>query len=363
MQIPRGTFTAIKKGIHIHVLLMELGRSRFTGSCVISHEHTTISLILNNGNCIMAGWRDLNGEDSWDAIQELGDIKVDAALSRLSPAQIALTQEFNKAAIIVRMRRSSGNKRKGYGDHNVQAGKIPDSDDSAELPGRLEGYKEPKRSTNSRADSIGGGGPITSRSSRHPVIPHTLPPSEQSTEPIEQEEKTTIGMGINEPSGRHKSESALTSAEISLLQLLGEPEPPQKITPEKEVPDPGVSELDGHGDVASQSPCADVLPEWSESHMKRSAEPVTDVQTWGTPVPTDQHSPEMDDESLPGQMKGEGDSTSGTNTSPEERYMEELAALDSMDLSGMTEKIRDNCRIIVRGLQLEHLLDRKKSDK
>lgn len=363
MQIPRGTFASIKKGIHIHALLIELEHSHFSGACVISHGRTTISLILKNGNCIMAGWGDLNGEDTWCAIQALGNIEVDAALSRLSPAQIALTQEFNNSAIIARMRRSSRNEEKEYGNHSIQTGKISDSNGIGEQLGSREGSEEPKRSGSSRVDSPAGVGRITSRSSQHPIIPLTKPPSEKSTEPVEQGEKTTIGMGINEPSGRLKSESALTSAEISLLQLSGEPKPPQKITPEKEVPNPDVSELDGHGDTVPQSPHEDVVSERSESHPKRSADPVTDAQAWGTPVPVDQHSSEMDAVSMPEQIRGVGGSTSGTNASPEERSMEELSALDSMDLSGMTEKIRDNCRIIVRGLQLEHLLERKKSDK
>jgi hypothetical protein len=362
MQIPRGTFASIKKGIHIHPLLIELEKSHFTGACVISHGRTTISLILKNGNCIMAGWGDLNGEDTWSAIQALGNIEVDAALSRLSPAQIALTQEFNKTAIISRMRRASKNEEIGYGNHSIQTGKISGSTGRGEQIGSLESSEEPKRSEGSWVDSPVRSERIASRSSQHPVIPGTMPPSEKSTEPVVQE-KMTISMGINEPSGRHKSESVLTSAEISLLQLSGKPESHQKIILEKEVPDPGVSEQDGHGETALHTPDGNVEPEGSESLPKRSAEPVTYAQAWGTSVPADQHSPETGAESMPVQEKDTGNSSSDTNNSPEERYMEELSALDSMDLPGMTEKIRDNCRIIVRGLQLEHLLDRKKSDK
>ncbi len=363
MQIPRGTFASIKKGIHIHALLIELEHSHFTGACVISHGRSTISLILKNGNCIMADWGDLNGEDSWGAIQALGNIEVDAALSRLSPAQIALTQEFNKSAIIARMRRSSRNEGKGDRNHSIQTRKISGSNDIDEQLGSLDGSEEPKRSNSSRVDSPARGERIALRSSQHPVIPLPMPPSEKLREPVEQEEKKTIGAGIKEPSGRLKSESALTSAEISLLQLSGVPKPPQKITPEKEVPDPCASELDGQGDNVPQSPYEEVVPERSESHPKKSEDPGTDAPAWGTPVPADQHSPETDDISMPVQIGSVGDSTPGTNASPEERSMEELSALDSVDLSGMTEKIRDNCRIIVRGLQLEHLLDRKKSDK
>jgi hypothetical protein len=49
----------------------------------------------------------------------------------------------------------------------------------------------------------------------------------------------------------------------------------------------------------------------------------------------------------------------GEEKSPNEGFIRELSALDTMDLQGMTEKIRINCRAIVQGLHLEHLLDRQ----
>ena len=49
----------------------------------------------------------------------------------------------------------------------------------------------------------------------------------------------------------------------------------------------------------------------------------------------------------------------GEDRSPNAGFIRELAALDAMDLQSMSEKIRVNCRMIVQGLHLEHLLDQQ----
>lgn len=100
MQLPRGTFHSIKKGILFRSLLDVLEKNRFTGYCTISRGPDTCTLVLNSGIFILADYNKFEGEAAWQKIQKLLDLKVDAGLTTLNTVQLQLAMEFNPHAIL-----------------------------------------------------------------------------------------------------------------------------------------------------------------------------------------------------------------------------------------------------------------------
>jgi hypothetical protein len=96
MQLPRGTFREIKKGVTIEDLLSEFERSRFSGVCSISSEAGSGTLVYKNGKCILVKFLGKSGDAGCTELQKNRNHEVDAALSSLDEAQIQLSLEFNK---------------------------------------------------------------------------------------------------------------------------------------------------------------------------------------------------------------------------------------------------------------------------
>ena len=87
MQLPRGSFHSIKRGIVLHSLLDEMERSGFSGYCTISYDAVNCTLVLHSGNYILAECGKNEGDPAWLKILDLQSKKVDAALTGLSDAQ------------------------------------------------------------------------------------------------------------------------------------------------------------------------------------------------------------------------------------------------------------------------------------
>ena len=102
MQLPRGTFRSIQKNIRMEELLRELRSTLFTGSCIISSGHSTITLVLEKGICTLAELDRLQGRPAWEKIRELEGDEVSAELSDLSETQLQLALEFNRPAAVER---------------------------------------------------------------------------------------------------------------------------------------------------------------------------------------------------------------------------------------------------------------------
>jgi hypothetical protein len=100
MQLPRGTFRALKKGVSIRQLLHEMKSSEFTGFCIISRVRVPVTLVLKNGRVLLATYNDLAGEDAWKAILSIMSEEGEAELSDLTDAQIQLSIEFNSRAVV-----------------------------------------------------------------------------------------------------------------------------------------------------------------------------------------------------------------------------------------------------------------------
>jgi hypothetical protein len=100
MQLPRGTFRALKKGVSIQQLLLEMKSSGFSGYCNISGMKIPVSLVLKNGKVLLATYNDLTGEDAWKAVLSILEAEGEAELSDLTEAQIQLSIEFNARAVV-----------------------------------------------------------------------------------------------------------------------------------------------------------------------------------------------------------------------------------------------------------------------
>jgi hypothetical protein len=97
MQLPRGAFRDIKKGIGLESLLAELNEGSFSGYCKIATDKAAATLVLKEGVIILARSGDHRGDAALAAIGKWKEGEVDAVLHDLSEAQLDLTLEFNPA--------------------------------------------------------------------------------------------------------------------------------------------------------------------------------------------------------------------------------------------------------------------------
>ncbi len=100
MQLPRGTFYAIRKGTTLPSLLAEAAQSRFSGSMLISSRTEISCLVILQGQVILAEHRHLGGDSALQEIQQYGDRSVDAEWTMLSDVQMKLALEFNKGRLV-----------------------------------------------------------------------------------------------------------------------------------------------------------------------------------------------------------------------------------------------------------------------
>lgn len=100
MQLPRGTFRALKKGVTIRQLLHEMKSDKFTGFCNISGISVPVTLVLKNGRVLLATYNDLAGEEAWKAVISIMAEEGEAEMSDLTDPQIQLSIEFNSRAVV-----------------------------------------------------------------------------------------------------------------------------------------------------------------------------------------------------------------------------------------------------------------------
>jgi hypothetical protein len=98
MQLPRGIFRDLKKGIGLELLLNGLKEASFSGYCQIVSGETSLLLVLRGGEVILAKSGNLNGDEALVAIVDIRDSLVDAALHDLNETQLQLAVEFNPSA-------------------------------------------------------------------------------------------------------------------------------------------------------------------------------------------------------------------------------------------------------------------------
>jgi hypothetical protein len=100
MELPRGTFRSIRKGIRLGDLIGELITTRFTGICSFSLGDISGSLVFKGGTCVLAKVQDQYGDGGWAETRAQEEQVIDAVLSDLNATQLQLALEFNKNAYV-----------------------------------------------------------------------------------------------------------------------------------------------------------------------------------------------------------------------------------------------------------------------
>jgi hypothetical protein len=100
MQLPRGKFRSVIKGVALNSLIQELAEVRYTGVVTITRDHELVSLVIQKGRYVLAEYGPLKGDMAWEAINALGEANVDAILSDFSDAGLKLAAEFNEACLL-----------------------------------------------------------------------------------------------------------------------------------------------------------------------------------------------------------------------------------------------------------------------
>jgi hypothetical protein len=311
----------MKKGILIQDLLNELTLSRFSGYCVLSRRTESGSLVFKNGNCILADYLGLAGNDAWAMVQEAGTQETDAQIVQLTPAQLDLTIEFNITARIEHKKKSGHSRRSSAREQAAEPGQPGSSAPSSSLRPVLPEPHPP---------SPGKETERTRRKVRPADLDQVSPPGVQNLHAEEQSTKTIVPDEQVNPAGTMQANqeppvfgAPVSSGSVSPVKqhspLTGQSD---QVPPE--IPDPVM--------VAGNSP---FIPPPEVSSQDKQEEHLAGFQDEGILARSDDPKKPSDDE-----------------------FIRELSTLDELDIKGMSEKIRDNCRMIVRGLHLEHLLEK-----
>jgi hypothetical protein len=100
MQLPRGKYRAIKKGVQLGEILEEMIKTRFSGICLFSSDTTNGTVVFRNGIVLLAKVQNQYGDTAWDEAGMLWDHVIDAVVSDLDKAQMQLALEFNNKALV-----------------------------------------------------------------------------------------------------------------------------------------------------------------------------------------------------------------------------------------------------------------------
>jgi hypothetical protein len=100
MQLPRGKFRSVIKGVALNSLIQELAEVRYTGDINISWKRGVISLVIQRGRYILAEYGSLKGDAAWEGMIALGETTIDAILSDFSDPELKLAIEFNEICLL-----------------------------------------------------------------------------------------------------------------------------------------------------------------------------------------------------------------------------------------------------------------------
>ena len=100
MQLPRGKFRSVIKGVALNSLIQELAEVRYTGVITISWRQEVISLVIQKGRYILAEYGSLKGDSAWGGMIALGETTIDAILSDFSDSELKLAVEFNELCLL-----------------------------------------------------------------------------------------------------------------------------------------------------------------------------------------------------------------------------------------------------------------------
>ena len=295
MELPRGTFREIKKGELVSSILGELERKNFSGICSISSGAVSGTLVLKSGKCILAKIQNKSGDGAWDELQKMSGQEVDAALSTLDEAQVELSLEFNKACRLVKAGRT------------VPTASLQTRKPAAAIPGEPAGNAEAPPQTPAvlkQAASPPVKPAPTLPARQRPPVPFTAPPA---PEPVKQAASTPAQV-TPATSGPARQRPPVPFA----APPAPEPVKQAASTPARVTP-------------ATPGPAA---PVHSARHM-----PILRRQE--SPLPVEPPQP----------PQGPGNSE------------QDMDPFEAMDFENVTDKIRDDCKAMIKHLQLEHLME------
>jgi len=105
MQIPRGTFRALRRGCDLNTLIQEMKDTAFNGYCRIAPGSGSIIIVFEKGNIRLAEYNTLEGDSALERIFQSGPVTVDAVLHDFNAAQLDLAVEFSPLALVKSKRR------------------------------------------------------------------------------------------------------------------------------------------------------------------------------------------------------------------------------------------------------------------
>jgi hypothetical protein len=172
MQLPRGTFRSIRKGVNFSDVLAELASSRFTGMCTISSATLNGTLVFRSGVCVLAKIQNFYGDKGWAALTEQPDQILDLAISDFNTAQIQLALDFNKNAMV----------------HTATA---PSPHKTAPPMAAVRTGERPSR------ESVKHASPPKKEQKKHEIsnAPATSPAASAGTPPVHEERVTPVAAG------------------------------------------------------------------------------------------------------------------------------------------------------------------------
>ena len=100
MQLPRGKFRSVIKGVALNSLIQELAEVRYTGVITISWNHEVISIVMQKGRYLLAEYGSLRGDRAWEGVTALGETTIDAILSDFTETELKLAMEFNEPCLL-----------------------------------------------------------------------------------------------------------------------------------------------------------------------------------------------------------------------------------------------------------------------
>lgn len=322
MQIPRGTFRSLNRGVQLSSFLAELINGRFSGSCVATRGDHSLMLVFRDGNLLLAECGALTGDPAWDAALVWVDAGVDAALTELTPAQIALALEFNEASRVKRQHmrtiiRGVPGRQDPAANRESSRTFPPSMEGSAKevfpVPPPVESPGLPVHS----APSYSAEDALQAKRRDGFPVPEVIP---LPAEPLPGQQSPTTATTDDTA---HPGMSQASTPAPDDITIPGE----ITVTPPVKSPGPVVSSepIDSAKDVLQQA-----------GEMDKSPDP-KEIPAEAVPTP-------------------EQESHGGSQALDDAAVSRELDALDAMDLETMSEKIRINCRQMMERLHLDYLI-------
>jgi hypothetical protein len=96
LQLPRGRFHSIKRGITLSDLIDDMRETHFSGYCSLSMNQESITFVAEDGICLLVDFYPERGSAALQIMQTSLEDEITAELYTLTPAQMQLALEFNR---------------------------------------------------------------------------------------------------------------------------------------------------------------------------------------------------------------------------------------------------------------------------